>query len=230
MTLSEAVARLRTRCEVDLANNVVATDEIVRAAKQVSRDTFFLFSHNAALSLSANDQQFDLLSSSKCVPQIFRVDGLYINGSWLTRVSPRYFLDNFTDYLTASATATPAFFMVKDQYRVVLPAPITSAGANATNYARGWQLHTTYTWDVHQETELLGPDEYHELIVDRAALNVTKSYVAGQEALQRRAVIEGDYLEKSKAYRAGNLADFKPAVRNAGAGNVRRYFGPGYGD
>lgn len=227
MTLKDCITRLRTRLEVDLeteidlTDNNEATKHIQIAARQVSRNSCAFYTANAVLTLAANDQQIDLLSS-KCSVRIHRVEGVYINQGWLTRCRHSEFFDTFTDYLTATPTPSPTYFTAIKDDVILLDRPINSVGAAATNYARGFMEHRDLTYSVDQNLEMDGPDTYHLLYVNQAVLNLSLGTVSGSEAMQRRAMIQQELDDKVMRAKIANLSAFKSLRKRAMAGNVRR--------
>lgn len=238
MTLTEAVERLRTRVEIDLESEVdlgdpnVAARHLIRGAQLVTRQTFCLYEPKAPLTLAANDQRIDLLGTQSGSYRIFRLDkdGLYINGQWVYQRRMQEFYADYPDYLTATANAKPDGYLQFEDNTVMLDRPIDSVAAAASNYAKGWREHAAYTWAANKDDELEAPQIYHLLYVDETALEITKSYAAGSEAMQRRSLIQTDLETKKAQFMEVNLAAFQDFRRAGIAGSTRRIFGlTGYG-
>lgn len=233
MTLTEAVTLFQTRvdtdadCDFDSTDTTKCTTAIMSAAWRWARDTYSLWTWESTLTLSAADQSIDTLSS-KSAQKVFHVYGVYINGEWLVEYKYRDFLTSFPDYFSVSNSDKPSFFTLSAPSNIMLAAPVSTTAAAAANHIIGFRLHTVYTYASNPSDQLEGPSDQHELIIDRAFLDSTKSYVVGDEGLQRRALIENDYLTKTAKIKQDNLAIFKKEVRRAGAGNTRRVFGIGH--
>jgi hypothetical protein len=250
MTLASAVARLRARTGIDLDTEVditaavdttseVATTELMKAARKVSRATYHLFTLNSALTLTActtgasAGAELNLLdtttSAHKSALPIFHCYGVRINGSWLREMNWQDFLDSFPNYLTDGATANPAFYVPISPSHIRFVQPGNATAVAATNHAIGFYLHPTYTYALNSATELLGPEEFHELIVERAYLDLTEGLVRGASALQSRATQKQEFDDKCAGFEAFNKARAKKSNRKGGAGNVRRIFSLGGG-
>jgi hypothetical protein len=235
MTLGDAVTLFQSRvdtdldCDFDSTDTAKCTTAIVRAAERWSRDTYSLWTWESTLTLAAGDQSIDTLGS-KSAQKVFHVYGVHLNHGWLQGMSYRQFLESFPDYFSASNSETPSFYTLSAHNHVMLNAPIATAAAALTEkFIIGFRLHATYTYASNSGTELEGPADAHEMIVDRAFLDSTKSYVVGDEGFQRRALIEQDYQIKAQKLRDNNLAIYKKEVRRAGAGNTRRTRSVGFG-
>lgn len=234
MTLADAVTLFQSRvdtdvdCDFDSTNTTLVTTALVRAAERWSRDTYALFTWESALTLTAADQEINTLGS-KSAQKVFHVYGVHINGAWLYEYKFDEFFRNFSDYQSASNSDKPGAYTLSAPSNIFLCNPISTAGAAASdNFIMGFRLHASYTYASNSAHELEGPADQHELIVDRAFLDSTKSYVVGDEGLQRRALIEADYQKKTDKIRQDNLALYKKTVRRAGAGNTRRTRGLGW--
>ena len=233
MTLQEAITLFRTRVDVDqdsdfdTSDNDACTDALMRAAFRVSRDTYWLYTWRSSLTLAPSGTEYDTLNPTVSTQQVFDVYGVHINGGWGTEMRGRQFIECYLNYYNAASQATFPYYTRSAPSIVKLPAPPTTVAINAIdNFIMGFRLHTNYTYSS-SGVELEGPQEMHELIVDRAYLDNTKSYIASDEAYTRRAIIEKDYNDKTKSYRIFNLANFKKEQRIAGAGTTRRIYGIG---
>lgn len=239
MTLSKAIEKLRTRfnvdqdSEVDVDDNDVMTSALMDAAEKVSEHSYLLWTSNATITLTAATTggdpgaEPDLLSTAvsgtgAAARPIFHVYGVYVNGGWLTEEEiPSEFFARYSDYVQCLANAHPGVYTKIAPSSIRLYPPPNAAAAAATNYARGFYRHPRYTYLANHDTELLGPDEFHELVVDRAYLDNSKSYAAGA-GLQRRATVQNDYDAKTAEYRQRQLELYKPARRRDGAGRHKR--------
>lgn len=241
MTLQESIERLRTRLqvdlesEVDLDDNVQATEEIVRAAKEVSRETYSLWDSYVAIHLIADVAEVNLLNvaSSSTVPYLDRsmhhIYGVHVNGSWLNFQDPSEFFTNYnTSYYNEASNAHPGVWTWagSDVIRLSAP-PNATAVAASDNFTLGFAEHDVYDYANYKDVELQGPSATHLMIVDKAAINVSLSYVSTAQGLQRRGQIEKAYAERASFYKAQNLARQRPLKRKAGAGTQRRVFGIG---
>ncbi len=236
MTLAQAVTRFQTRvdtdqdCDFDSTDTTLCTTAIMRAAERVSRDTYCLWTWESTLTLAAGDQSISTLGS-KSAQKVFHVYGVHLNHGWLQEYRYRDFLESFGgDYFSASNSETPSCYTLSAPSNVMLNVPIATAAAALTDkFVIGFRLHATYTYASNPNDELEGPADQHELIVDRAYLDETKSYIVGDEGFQRRSLIEQDYLTKAAKIKADNLAIFKKEVRRAGCGMARRVRSIGVG-
>lgn len=241
MTLEESVDTLRSRFDRDqdpddprlLDDNEFAASKIVTAARTVSRDAYFLWSSQNPLTLTVATE-FDLLNSSTSQKPCFHCYGVYINARWLDEMSQPRFMANFSDYVTASTSSNPwAWCPILPSKVRVGPGPNSTAVAS-TCYTRGFLLHDAYTWNqssvggatVSKDTELQGPEEMHDLIVDRAYLDNSKSHVQG-DAYARRQLIAAEYLARTGDYRTFNIANYKQQTVGSGMGLTRRVLGLG---
>lgn len=234
MTFAEAVTLFQTRVEVDTdsdfdsTNTTSCEEAIMRAAYRWSRDTYCLYTWRSALTLSASATEYDTLGGSAITAEaVFDVYGVHINGYWSEEMRGRDFINCYSDYYLASGQATFPHYTRSAPSIIKLPALPSSAAVSATdNFIMGFRLHATY---AHSQSgsQLEGPIEMHEMIVDRAYLDNTKSYISSDEAYNRRAIIENDYNTKALKYKSFNLANFKKEQRRAGAGNTRRIYGLG---
>lgn len=250
MTLLEAVTKLQTRfavdadAEIDVTSQEVLASAIMDAAEKVSEHSYALWTSYAPLTLvtcvngasaGAEPSLFESLSS-QVIPitgtgptafPIFHIYGISINGAWLTEYEPTEFFQLYQDYATVLATSYPGSYCKIAPSKVRLYPPPNAAAAASTCYARGFYRHPRYLFADHSTLPLLMPDEFHELVVDRAYLDNSKSYAAG-EGLERRASIEKDYLAKTSEYRQRQLELYKPSTRRDGAGRRRRMIYIGY--
>lgn len=233
MTLAQAVTLFQSRvdtdqdCDFDSTDTTLCTTAIVRAAERWSRDTYSLWTWESTLTLAAADQSISTLGS-KSAQKVFHVYGVHLNHGWLQEYRYRDFLESFPSYFSASNSETPSFYTLSAPNNIMLCAPIaTAAAALSEKFVVGFRLHATYTYAGDSSTELEGPADQHEMIVDRAYLDSTKSYITGTAGYERRATIERDYLSKADKIKSDNLAIYKKEVRRGGAGNVRRIRGVG---
>lgn len=246
MTLASAVTRLRARTGVDLDTEVditlavdttseVATTELMKAARKVSRDTYFLFTLHSALTLTACTTgadaaaELNLLdtttSALKSALPIFHCYGVHLNGQWLMEMTWQDLLNGFSNYWTDTAQSKPSYWIPISPSKIRFQqAPNSTCAAASDNFAVGFYLHTQYTYALNSTTELLGPEEFHELIIERAYLDLTEGLVAGDSALKRRAVAEQSYREKSDTFARLNKGRAKKLVRQSSVGNTRRFF------
>lgn len=234
MTVREAIERVKTRTlidldsEVDLSDPVAAADALDDAARQFSRDTLAFYTWQASLTLTADAAEADLLDPAVCSQQVFMPHAVSVNGAWLQEFAPEEFAENFLDYATASSNAHPyAYTVVAPGSIRMYQAPNATAVA-ATNYVRGFRLHEPIS-HTNLDAELEGPKEYHEMIVNRMALDVTVSYPTSGEALARRERVEQIYNVAANQMRTTNLARFRKMVRKGGAGQTRRVYSVGEG-
>lgn len=241
MTLAEAVKDIQGKVAVDLdvgfdiSNPTLVTVELMKAARTVSRDTYFLMTLHSPLTLTAcvdgasDGAEIDLLSVTASTKQIFHCYGIHINGGWLDAIQFDKFINQYQNYVADTADANPRLYVPMSPSSVRLwPVPNATAVAASDNYAIGFYLHDQYTWAANQDTELLGPQEFHDLVVDRCFLDITGGYVAGEDALRRRSIIQKNYEDKSTEYKANNQARTRKIQRNASAGMTVRTF-PVYG-
>ena len=234
MTLAQTVTAFQSRvdtdvdCDFDSTDTTLCTTAIVRAAERVSRDTYNLWTWESTLTLAAGDQSISTLGS-KSAQKVFHVYGVHLNHGWLQEYRYRDFLESHPDYFSVSNSETPSAYTLSAPSNIMLDSPIATAAAALSNkFVIGFRLHATYTYAGDSSTEMEGPADQHELIVDRAFLDSTKSYVVGDEGFQRRALIEQDYHRKASKIKSDNLAIFKKEVRRAGAGMTRRTRSIGY--
>jgi len=233
MTLAQAVTLFQTRvdtdqdCDFTSTDTTLCTTALMAAAARWARDTYSLWTWESTLTLAAADQSIDTLGS-KSAQKVFHVYGVHLNHGWLQEYRYRDFLESFPDYFSVSNSETPSCYTLSAPSHVMLNAPIATAAAALTNkFVIGFRLHAAYTYAGDSATELEGPADQHELIVDRAYLDSTKSYVTGSTGYERRSLIEQDYLAKTAKIKSDNLAIFKKEVRRAGAGLTRRVRGFG---
>lgn len=239
MTLKEARELLQKRVEIDqdsdedLTLPETATAVVMTAARQVSRLTYFLFTERAALTLSDTVAKYNLLDPAICELPIFDLRAtetdlppIYVNGQWVSYEEWGHFRVNY-EYHSNTSQSNPSCFTIVSPSHIIFSHPINGTAADASdNFASGFYLHTPYTWQDNQDTELLGPEEYHELIIDRAALNITKSYIDG-EGITRWQLYNAEYQTKGLGYRKANLEMYRPLRRKGQAGQTRRVFGIG---
>ena len=225
MTLGDSVTLFQSRvdtdvdCDFDSTDTAKCTTAIMAAAYRVARDAYYLWTWESLLTLAAADQSIDTMSS-KSAAKVFHVYGVYINGQWLQEYRYRDFLESFPSYHTASNSDKPGAYTLTAPSNIYLDVPVSATAAAATNHITGFRTQTTLAY-ASASTELDGPSEYHELIVDRAYLDSSKSYVTGATGYERRALIEADYQEKTRRLKAFNMATFKKETRRAGIGNRR---------
>lgn len=237
MTLKQAILKVANRCRVDLisevdtANNDLMTAELMSAAREVSRDTYFLFTDHSALTLTACTDGssagavIDLLDTSVSEKPIFHCYGMRVNGVWLYEWEWSSFVADdrgFPNYWTDTASAHPSIYVPESPSKSRLYPPPNSTAAAASNFAIGFYLHDQYTYQANQDTELLGPKEFHDLIVNRCALNISEAYISGENASRRFALLTSHYEQKSAEYRDFNLSTYKKAVPKGAIGRTRR--------
>lgn len=233
MTLSEAIERLGTRFELDVdADFDVDSQEamitaISDAAKDFTRKSYCLFTMQAALTLTVDQPEYSLLDPAVCALPVFHCMGVFVNGFWLDPIEPEDFVLANPSYST-EASAQPFLWTALAPERARLSPPPNAAAVAAASHVRGFYEHPALTREG-LETELLGPSQFHRLIVDRAFLNNSKSYLAGTEEYRRRETTRLEYRDEVEELGKKNLARYKPSKRRAGAGNVRRVFGIGGG-
>jgi hypothetical protein len=235
MTLAQAVTLFQSRvdtdqdCDFDSTDTTLCTTALMRAAERWSRDTYALWTWESTLTLAAADQSISTLGS-KSAQKVFHIYGVHLNHGWLQEYRYRDFLEAFPSYAQASNSETPDCYTLTAPNNIFLNAPIATAAAALTEkYVIGFRLHATYTYASNPNDELEGPADQHELIVDRAYLDSTKSYIVGDEGFQRRNLIQQDYLTKTAKIKADNLAIYKKEVRRAGCGLTRRVRSVGVG-
>jgi len=232
MTLTEAVAKLQTRfdvyqqCEVDSTNESIVTGILNVAAKKFSRDTLSFWSSQSAFTLTADQYEYDLTDTAVCADRIFYPVGIYINGAWLQAWDSNEFFQEFNDP-NAGSNSKPGYFTLVATNKIrIAPKPNASAVA-ATNYAQGWRYMATMDWNS-PSTELEGPDEWHDLIVDRAYLDNSVSYGLSQDALNMRNSIQIRYDSIAQKLNTENRNRYRKLIRTGDRmGADRRVFGVG---
>jgi hypothetical protein len=228
MTLATAAIRFATRfavdndAEIDLTDNEAITTALMVAAQVVSRDTYFLFTAKADLTLVASTAEYDLLSNS-CTRRVFHVEDVNINDCWLTELNWSEFQENNPDYYRQANTDKPWCYtqLAPGSIRIASP-PSTAAAAATYKFVAGFYEHPVYTYASQSGTELLGPTAFHDLIIDRAYLDNSKSYIAGQEGYERRMLVESSYTSKANQYLEENLSRYRKRKRRTVIGNIRR--------
>lgn len=251
MTLAEAVARLRTRvrvdleAEVDLDDNEVAAEELVKGAKRTSRDAYLFWKMKADLTLGsaaalATAPEYNLLDPDICASLMFHIYDLHVNGDWITRVTEPEFEIAAMDYHNETAAAKVNIWCPIGLETVRISPPLNSTGYGASdNFARGFIEYPTWDYGNYSGTEMLGAPHMHDLYVDNAALAISVSYVASTEGLQRRAAIERNYSMKvfggkdamgnfREGLQGKNLERVRPLTRKATGGLHRRVFTVGH--
>jgi len=224
--------------EVDTSDMEAMTTEIMSAAREVSRDTYFLFTDHAALALStctsgaSSGAVIDFLDLDVCEKPIFDVKGVHINGAWLVEMQWARFVDGNPSYYSETARANVASYVLTAPSKARLSPPPNATASGATdNYAIGYHLHELYVYHGtvgsnnvvgNKDSELQGPQEFHDLIVNRTALNISEAYMSGESALIRRNNLEKHYREKAEGYRTFNLSTFKKSVPKGHIGGTRR--------
>lgn len=248
MTLAQACTKLLTRFNVDRDDELglsnydaptngdfeLLTSALMDAAEKVSEHSYLLWTSNCQLTLTACSTgasagaEVDLLDTSVSALPLFHVYGISINGSWLVELLNSKFFREFPDYAVVAATATPSYFCKLAPSLVRFYAPPNATAVASSCFARGFYRHPRYTYANQSGTALLGPDEFHELVVDRAYLDSSKSYLSGDAALTRRKIIQDDYDSKTREYRERQLELYKRAERRDGCGRTRNMIWVGY--
>ena len=238
MTLSESIDRLRTRVEIDLESEVdlsdphAATVHLIRGAQMVTRETSCLYEPMAPLTLTAGDQVIDMLGTQSGPMRIFRIhgDGIFINGNWLDECRMQEFYQANYTYQAAAQNDHPTAFIAFQDDKVLLDFPVSAVAAAASNIVRGWREHKTYTWADNENSQMEAPEVYHMLYIAKTALEITKSYSASPEGLQRRALIQTDLYGDGRTpgkipkFLENNMSAFVDTRRQANAGKTRRVF------
>jgi hypothetical protein len=242
--LSDAITQIINRCkidllsEVDITDNAALTSAFMRAAKEVCRDTYFLYTDYSPLTLTActtgasAGAVVDLLDLTQSSKQIFHAYGININKCWLKEVSHEQLIQTAPNYITDAATSGPDLMVpiAPSKYRVY-NAPNAAAIAGSQAYAVGFYLYPLYVYSGtvgvagcygNSSSELVGPEEYHDLIVLRTALNVGEAYLSGDNAKARFGVLAQHYKDKAADYRAFNLSLYHKAQPQGLLGNKRR--------
>lgn len=234
MTPKTALLKVVNRCRVDLSsevdtsNNELMTAELMSAAKEVSRDTYFLFTDHSALTLSActtgasAGAVLDMLNTNTSEKAIFHVYGIFINAGWLEEIEWSKFMANNPSYWTETANSNPASYALMAPSKARISPPHNATAATAGGFAIGFYLHDEYAYQTHQDTELLGPSEFHDLIVNKCALNISEAYLQGDSALVRWNNLKGHYDTKAAEYKAFNLSVYKKQAPQGNLGSVRR--------
>lgn len=233
MTLAEAVIDLQSRVSIDLdvgfdiKDPGQVTNALMIAAREVSRDTYFLFTFHSSVTLTTctastdAGAEIDLLSTAVSQKQIFHCYGLHLNGGWVDWMQFDEFLRSYPQYYNDSVGPTPAIGIPITPTSVRLyPAPNSAAAAATDNFAIGFYLHEAYRYTADKDRELSGPLEFHDLISIRAYLNVTESLVSGEDALTRRKIAEDKYEKKSMNFKTINLSRARKLKRRPGAGKT----------
>jgi hypothetical protein len=233
MTLEESVVRLRSRFELDVDADIdVDSDEemataISDAAKDFTRRAFCLYTLQAALTLTDGEPEYSLLAPAVCALPVFHCLGVFVNGGWLEKVEPEDFALYWPGYASEASNAHPSLWLEIAPERIRIAAPPNATAVAASSYVRGFYEHPTLTRADDWDTELLGPEQFHRLIVDRAFVNNSKSYLAGSEEYRRRETTRLEYEDETGKLAKTNKARYKPSKRRGGAGCVRRFFGAG---
>ena len=234
MTLRQAVTRLRTRFEIDLdaefdvENDAECVRELMVAAKEVSRDSYLLWTWKAALTLITGEPEYNLLTSTVCAKPVFHPYLVYLNGVELVECQWDEFVAQNPNYFSASNNSNP-WCWVRTPPSIIRLAdpPNATAVAYSNNFVVGAVEHDEYNITDHENIELQGPKVMHDLIVDKCFLNNSKSYVADTPGYARRANTEKAYNEKTEKFQAENKSRYRKLRIKATAGLTRRTFGPG---
>lgn len=240
MTLSQAITRLTTRfkigqdAEIDTTDTAAMTTALVQAAKKFSRDSYALFEMQSAFTLTAGQEEYDLLNASVSAKPIFHVYGVHINNAWLEELSYQEFVDNNPDYHDQDNQSNPWCYTAFQDSKIRIQSPPNATAVAATdNFIRGFYEHPTYTYGSNSATELLTPAHQHELIIDRAYLDNSTSYVNGAPGYQKWITLSTKYdnevfgTRNTAGIRKQNLARYKKERVEGGLGRTRRYFGLG---
>jgi hypothetical protein len=235
LTLAEAITSLTTRLDLDQESEIDTTDTtkmtaaIMRAAEEFSRDSYAFWTWDSALTLTANDPDYSSLNTSHSVKRIFHVYGVFINGSWLTECNPRQFMRLHPSYKSETSVSNPYDYVLTQPSDIRIAAPPNATAAAATNHLIGFCLHDLYTYAANSATELQGPADLHDLIVDRAFLTLSKSYMADEEGRERRRVVASEYFPRVKAHKALNMSIYKKEKVYGAMGQTRRIYDIGGG-
>lgn len=231
MTLAQVITKTINRCRVDLDSDVDTADNdamtlaVVQAAKEWSRDTLCLWTWRSTLTLSDGDFDYDLISAA-AVP-VFRCYGVHINGQWLSELLPQNTQPGGEneDYWNRASSSNPNYWFpqLPTLIRLYEP-PNATAVAASDNFVIGFHEHAVYTHAANQGTEMQGPAIYHDLIADRAALNIAISYVSSEEGVTRYRMIEERYLTKCEKLYSLNESVYRKRSRRGMAGETRRVF------
>lgn len=229
MTLAQAVEKLQSRFRVyahadfDADNPNLCSAAINLAAGEVARECLSLWTPYSALTLTAGTTMYDFTDSTVCAGRVFAPYGVYINGNWLLEMEPNDFQSAHPTIWTESQTAKPADYCRHSERQTEIAGPPSSTAVAATNYVMGFRYPSALDWPGSQDTELEGPQTYHDLIVDRAYLTNSLSYGISDEALQMRALIERTYEQRRKRHSAENASRYRKARRTgAHMGTTRR--------
>lgn len=236
MTLAEAVTRLRTRFAVDMESDIDVSDSnqmttaIMDAAKEVSRDCYHLWTASARLTLTSGVAEYDLLDSAVCALPVFHVQEVIIADAYMAEVAPMDVKSYAPSFYKDSAATPSAYVNERDSVIRLLPAPNATIAASSYSYAQGFYEHPTYSWQANKDAELYGPRVYHDLIIDKAALNNSKSYASG-EGYKRRQMLQEAYFYKAQWFKSDNLSKYRkvrPRGESYGRYARRASIGPGF--
>ncbi len=234
MTLKKALLKVANRCRVDLisevdtADNELMTAELMSAAREVSRETYFLFTDHSALTLStcvdgsSTGAVLDMLSTSTSEKAIFHVYGIWINTGWLSEIEWSAFMACNPSYYTELANTNPASYALMAPSKARISPPPNATAVEVGGFAIGFYLHDEYDYQTHGDTELLGPSEFHDLIVNRCALNVSEAYLQGDAAFTRWSNLKKHYEDKAEEYKQFNLSVYKRQAPQGNLGTTRR--------
>lgn len=234
MTLHEALTKVAKRCEVDLDSEVDTSDLVALAdafavsARRVSRETYFLFTDNATLTLTEDEPKYDLLDSDICSYPVFDCRRVHINGVWLPETRWVDFVDSYTTYFSDDSAASISLYVPFMPSSIRLyPAPNSTAVAATDNFVVGYYLHPTYTYSAYKDTELLGPEEFHDAMVRECALDITEAYFEANGGSEKWTLMAERNAKMKEEWKIQNLNQFSPAQRQGALGRTRRIIGIG---
>jgi hypothetical protein len=233
MTFNEAITLFKTRvdvdtdCDFDTSNIQSCADAIMNAAYRWSRDTYCLWTYQSSLTLAASTYEYNTTSSASA-QRVFHIYGVHVNGNWLEELRPDAFVCTYPNYFKNGESSNPGCYTLSAPSIVRLAYSPSINAINATdNFIKGFRTHITYTL-ASSGLELEGPEEMHDMIVDRAYLDNTKSYIAAEEAYNRRQIVQTDYDKRASNWKNFNLSQFRKEQRRAGIGQTRMIWGLNY--
>jgi len=227
MTLAQAITKLQTRfgvyqhAEIDATDDAALTLALNVAGQKFAKDTLSFWESQAAITLTIDQAEYDLTSAAVCAARVFYPVGVYINGVWLYELTPDQFFNTATSIGQASGER-PGFYTLVSPNKIRIATPPNAAAVAATNYVRGWRFPATLD-SGSTSTELEGPSEWHDLIVDRAYLDNSVSYGLSNEALQMRAAIQNRYEVATRDLDRANRNRYRRMIRSGDRiGETRR--------